>query len=154
MYCEGIELQTNIMKLLSSSLVQSVILFLTTSSLAPVAIASSDSSAALSPCVAHSPTSGLYYDLNAISLTPPELKNGKKVHKIDRDESWQARGHDYASNFTINICKPAIEDVRNVEGIEKARWKNVSAYYEKSGKIYSIGYVFSLTFYNTTDLAS
>lgn len=130
-----------IMRLLSSSLVQSVVLLLTSCSFAPGAVAGSDSPEALSSCVAHSPISGLYYDLNAISLTPPEMKNGKKVHKTDRDESWQAKGHDYASNFTINICRPAIEDVTDVEGIEKARWKNVSAYYEKSGKVYSIGYV-------------
>lgn len=132
------------MRLLSSSLAQSIFLFLAGSSLAPGAVAS-DSPEDASPCVAHSPISGLYYDLNAISLTPPEKKDGKKVHKTDRDESWVARGHDYGSNFTINICKPAIEDVRDVEGIEKSRWKNVSAYYEKGGQVYSIGYVVFVT---------
>ena len=92
------------------------------------------------PCVARSPTTGLYFDLNAISLSPPETKNGKKVDKDAREESWHARGHDYPANFTINICAPVIEDVKDVVGIEASRWKNVSAYYKQAGKIYSIGY--------------
>lgn len=92
------------------------------------------------PCVAHSPTSGLYYDLNAISLAPPKLKDGKKVYQDDRDESWHAKGYDYPANFTINICAPVIEDVQDVVGVDASRWQNVSAYYEQEGKIYSIGY--------------
>ncbi|GLI78096.1 cation-independent mannose-6-phosphate receptor CI-MPR [Penicillium ochrochloron] len=92
-----------------------------------------------SPCVARSPTSGLYFDLSAISLSPPELKNGKKVEKDARDESWHAKGHDYPANFTVNICAPVIEEVKDVVGVESSRWKNVSAYYEQAGKIYSIG---------------
>lgn len=93
------------------------------------------------PCIAHSPTSGLYFDLNAISLSPPQLKDGEKVHKGDRDESWHGRGYDYGANFTLNICAPVLEKVRDVVGVESARWKNVSAYYEKDGKVYSIGSV-------------
>ena len=92
-----------------------------------------------SPCVAHSPISGLYYDLNAISISPPELKNGKKASS-DRDESWHAKGHDYPANFTLNVCAPVIEDLQDVVGVPSSRWKNVSAYYEQEGKIYSIGY--------------
>ena len=128
------------MKLLTSSLAQTLLLFLSATSFTPVASASDSSDTHIS-CVARSPTTGLYYDLNAISLTPPESKDGAKIHKGDRDESWQARGHDYGTNFTINICSPVIEDVEDVEGVEKSRWKNVSAYYEKSGKVYSIGCV-------------
>lgn len=92
------------------------------------------------PCVARSPTSGLYFDLSAISLTPPELKDGKPVNEDDRDESWHAKGHDYPANFTLNICAPVIEKVEDVVGVESSLWKNVSAYYERDGKIYSIGY--------------
>jgi cation-dependent mannose-6-phosphate receptor len=92
------------------------------------------------PCVARSPTTGLYFDLSAISLTPPELKDGKKVNKDDRDESWHAKGHDYPANFTLNICAPVIEKVEDVVGVEPSLWKNVSAYYERDGKNYSIGY--------------
>ncbi|KAJ6144449.1 hypothetical protein N7470_008344 [Penicillium chermesinum] len=93
-----------------------------------------------SPCVAHSPTSGLYYDLNAISLSPPKLENGK-ISSDSRNESWHARGHDYPANFTLNICAPVIEDLKDVVGVSSSQWKNVSAYYEQNGKIYSIGYV-------------
>ncbi|KAJ5294647.1 hypothetical protein N7508_009468 [Penicillium antarcticum] len=92
-----------------------------------------------SPCVARSPTTGLYFDLSAISLSPPELKDGKKVVKDARDDSWHAKGHDYPANFTINICAPVIENVTEVVGIEASRWKNVSAYYERDDKVYSIG---------------
>jgi len=92
-----------------------------------------------SPCVARSPTTGLYFDLSAISLSPPELKNGKKVVKDARDDSWHAKGHDYPANFTINFCAPVIENVTDVVGIESSRWKNVSAYYKRDDKVYSIG---------------
>ncbi|OKL60633.1 hypothetical protein UA08_04168 [Talaromyces atroroseus] len=91
------------------------------------------------PCSVQSPTTGAFFDLNSISLSPPELKDGRKVHKTDRDESWEARGHDYGANFTMNICAPVIETVVDVVGVEKARWQNVSAYYEHKGKIYSLG---------------
>ncbi|KAJ5894168.1 hypothetical protein N7495_005859 [Penicillium taxi] len=91
------------------------------------------------PCVARSPASGLYFDLSAISLQPPQLKDGKKLHQNDRDDSWHAKGHDYNANFTINICAPVIEDVTDVVGVPSSRWSNISAYYEQSGKVYSIG---------------
>lgn len=96
------------------------------------------------PCVARSPTTGLYFDLNAISISPPDLKNGHKPLKDARNESWFARGHDYPANFTINICAPVIENVTGVVGVEASRWKNVSAYYERDNKVYSIGYGTSL----------
>lgn len=95
------------------------------------------------PCVARSVTSGLYYDLTAIALAPPELKDGK-LSKGDRDESWHAKGYDYPANFTLNICAPVIEDVQDVVGVESSRWQNISAYYEEEGKIYSIGYAVSM----------
>lgn len=101
----------------------------------------------LPPCVARSTSTGLYYDLSPLSLSPPELKDGEKVHKGDRDTSWNSNGHDYQSNFTINICSPVIEDVKDVEGVESERWGNVSAYYEWDGRIYSIGYAGRDTFF-------
>ncbi|KAH8692828.1 putative vacuolar sorting receptor [Talaromyces proteolyticus] len=91
------------------------------------------------PCTVQSTTTGSYFDLNPIALAPPELKDGRKVHKTDRDTSWQAQGHDYGTNFTVNICAPVIETVKDVVGVDKSRWQNVSAYYQQDGKIYSIG---------------
>ncbi|KAF4218628.1 hypothetical protein CNMCM8980_007619 [Aspergillus fumigatiaffinis] len=93
----------------------------------------------LSPCVARSPSTGLYYDLNAISVSRPDPSDGKKSSKNAPKESWHAKGHDYHANFTLNICAPVIEDIKDVVGVERDRWKNISAYYEKEGKIYSIG---------------
>lgn len=92
------------------------------------------------PCTAHSATSGSFYDLNSISLKPVE--DGKKAAKNARTESWHARGYDYGSNFTLNICAPVLEEVKDVVGVDSDLWKNVSAYYETGGKKYSIGFVF------------
>ena len=89
------------------------------------------------PCTIHSPSSGSYYDLTSLSVLP--LQNGKKAHKDDRSESWHARGYDYGANFTLNFCAPVIEEVKDVVGVEKRLWANVSAYYELDGKTYSIG---------------
>lgn len=115
-----------------------------------VSQAASDSSApkdALSPCVVRSPTTGLFYDLNTISLSPP-LVDGDKPRKGARDESWHARGHDYNANFTLNICAPVVEDIKDVVGVDRARWRNVSAYYEREGKVYSIGYGDTILLYH------
>lgn len=130
------------MKLLTSFLLPSLLLL--SQQLSSVSAASDPSrrpKETLSPCVARSPTTGLYFDLNAISLSPPELKDGEKTRKKAREESWHARGHDYGSNFTLNVCAPVIESLKDVVGVDKAQWKNVSAYYVRDGKTYSIGYV-------------
>ncbi|KAL4984242.1 mannose-6-phosphate receptor binding domain-containing protein [Aspergillus falconensis] len=103
------------------------------------AYAASDSSGygELAPCVARSPTTGLYYDLTALHVQP--LPSDEKTRKSVRDESWHAKGYDYNANFTLNICGPVVENVTDVVGIEEKRWQNVSAYYRKEGKTYSIG---------------
>lgn len=130
------------MKLLPSRSFQSLVFL--SSLLSAIATPDTPPKDTLSPCVARSPTTGLYYDLSAISLTPPDLKEGEKTPKGVRDESWHAKGYDHPANFTINICAPVLEDVTNVEGVESSRWENVSAYYELDGKNYSIGYVLGL----------
>lgn len=99
-------------------------------------LAASDSKSP-KPCTIHSPSSGSYYDLTPLSVQP--LHDGKKAHKDDRAESWHARGYDYAANFTLNFCAPVIEEVRDVVGVERRLWRNVSAFYELDGKTYSIG---------------
>ncbi|KAJ5820526.1 hypothetical protein N7474_006117 [Penicillium riverlandense] len=111
------------------------------SSLATSTLAASDSSRLNenTPCVARSPSSGLYFDLRAISLFPPELKNGERIDQDARNESWYCKGHDYAANFSINVCEPVIEELTEVVGVDPSRWKNISAYYEQDGEIYSLG---------------
>lgn len=93
------------------------------------------------PCTVHSPTTNSYFDLNSINVHTP--KDGKKPGKNDRTESWHARGYDYGANFTLNFCGPVMEadSLKNVVGVERAMWKNVSAFYEQHGKTYSLGYV-------------
>ena len=91
------------------------------------------------PCQIYNPINGNFYDLNAITVQP--LKDHKKAHKDDRDESWHARGYDYDKNFTMNFCAPVIEPLDSVVGIEDELVKNVSAFYTHRGETYSIGYV-------------
>ncbi|GES60818.1 vacuolar sorting receptor [Aspergillus terreus] len=112
-------------------------LFLLASSISSASDSSSPRDT-LSPCVARSPTTGLYYDLNALSLSPPTAGD-EKSRKNTREESWHAKGHDYRANFTLNICAPVVENIKDVVGVDRERWGNVSAYYERDGKIYSIG---------------
>jgi hypothetical protein len=129
------------MQLLTRSLGLTLsVLLLSSTQLATAGSDSSKPKTTEKPCTVRSPTTGSYFDLNAISLSPPELKDGRKIHKDDREESWKARGHDYPANFTFNICAPVIEDLKDVVGVDKSRWQNVSAFYERNGKTYSIGY--------------
>ncbi|MCJ1387196.1 Cation-independent mannose-6-phosphate receptor CI-MPR [Xylographa bjoerkii] len=90
----------------------------------------------LKPCTITS-KSGLTFDLNTIAVQP--LHDGKKIHKDDREESWHATGYDYGSNFTLNFCAPVIEELEKVVGVDENLWRNISAYYTKRGKTYSIG---------------
>lgn len=106
--------------------------------LLPSNVLSADSEKALDPCTIILPITGAFYDLNTITVKP--LKDHKKAHKDDRDESWHARGYDYGTNYTLNFCAPVIEDLQGgVVGVDKALWRNVSAYYKSDGKTYSIG---------------
>ena len=92
------------------------------------------------PCTIRSPKKS-FHDLNSIVRRP--FEEGKKYDKDARNTSYIVKGYDYNVNFTINICSPVVEDVKNVQGLEKDMWRNVSAYYTHSGKTYSIGYVWS-----------
>lgn len=83
-------------------------------------------------CSVTSPHTENFFDLRPLrrvpDMTPP--------HK-----DWTAKGQDYNTNFTINVCGPVLADKAHVEGVDEAARMNVSAFYEKGGKIYSIGYV-------------
>lgn len=88
-------------------------------------------------CTIHSPSSGSFYDLRSIWLLSPD--SDKKSSRTSRTESWKAKGYDYLSNFTLNVCGSVIEPLEKAVGMEKSHLQNVSAYYEKGGKVYSIG---------------
>jgi cation-dependent mannose-6-phosphate receptor len=88
------------------------------------------------PCTIAS-TSGDFFDLRPLAVLP--VAEGKKPTKNQRTESWHARGYDYKSNFTLNICAPVTESLNNVQEVPKSLWKNVSAYYEVGSKQFSLG---------------
>jgi cation-dependent mannose-6-phosphate receptor len=88
------------------------------------------------PCVATS-SSGAFYDLRpdiAVAAT-----DGRKGHKGQTEDYVYAKPHDWHYNFTMNVCAPVVQEVKDVVGVDKAMWKNVSAYYEQDGKVYSLG---------------
>ncbi|KAF7880971.1 uncharacterized protein EAF02_006862 [Botrytis sinoallii] len=88
------------------------------------------------PCTISS-TTGSFFDLRPLSIQAPE--EGKKPAKNAKTDSWHARGYDYKGNFTLNVCAPVVEEVKNFVGVDKNHWKNVSAFYEYDGKKYSVG---------------
>lgn len=91
------------------------------------------------PCTAHSSNTGTFFDLSTLSLSAPS-EDDKESDKKVKTDSWHSSGWDYKANFTLNICAPVLENVHDVVGVKEQAWRNVSAYYEKQGKIYSIGY--------------
>lgn len=84
------------------------------------------------PCTVTSPHSGNFFDLRPLVRSP-----GKTPSQTD----WLAKGLDYNANFTINICAPVLADTSDVEGIKGEARKNVSAFYDKDGEQFSIGFV-------------
>ena len=86
------------------------------------------------PCTIRSNNTGSFYDLRSLKLSLPDPD--KKPKSGARTESWLAKGWDYNANFSMNICAPVLEDVKDVY---EAQWQNVSAYYKMDGKTYSIG---------------
>jgi cation-dependent mannose-6-phosphate receptor len=92
---------------------------------------------ALKPCTIRSPTSGAFFDLTSLTLHPP--KDTEDVKKGEVLESYHVKGQDYGANFTINFCAPVVEDLSNVEGVDRKLAQNVSAYYTIGKKTYSIG---------------
>ncbi|KKY13931.1 putative vacuolar sorting receptor [Phaeomoniella chlamydospora] len=103
-------------------------------SLIPSLLAADSSKSKAKPCTIHSPNTGSYFDLTTIQAQAPSSKS-----KDARTESWHSRGYDYGANFTLNFCAPVLEDLEDVEGIPDRRAANISAFYKKEGKVYSIG---------------
>lgn len=87
------------------------------------------------PCTVTSPHSGNFFDLRPLIRIP-----GKTPSHTD----WLAKGLDYNSNFTINICAPVLADTSDVAGINGDARKNISAFYDKDGERFSIGFVFGM----------
>ncbi len=99
-------------------------------------LTSTSTTSTVTPCVATS-TSGAFYDLRPD--TAVVVEEGAKAPKGIPTVDYLARGWDYGSNFTLNICGPVVKRVEDVVGIEKSSWKNISAHYTSKGKVYSLG---------------
>lgn len=90
------------------------------------------------PCTVRSPTSGAFFDLSPLQILQPSESKLKHPREI----SWNTTGYDYGYNFTLNICGPVLEDIKDVEGVDKNQWRNVSAFYrtgKKGEDVVSIG---------------
>jgi len=94
----------------------------------------------LNPCTIRSPA-GNFFDLRPLTRETP--KSDAKTKDTTPVKSWTAIGHDYGANFTLNICGPVVEELHDVEGVDKDLYKNISAYYIKDRNTYSIGYTIS-----------
>jgi len=77
-----------------------------------------------------------FFDLRPLQAV--QAKPSKTNIKPDI-EGWQARGYDYGANFTLNFCGPVVRNLTDVQGVDKTMWANISAYYVKNEKTYSIG---------------
>lgn len=99
--------------------------------------ATTSTSSVVTPCVATS-TNGAFFDLRPDQAIV--VAEGEKPPKGVPTEDYTARGWDYGTNFTLNICGAVVREVTDVVGVEEKYWRNVSAYYTKDGKIYSLGY--------------
>jgi cation-dependent mannose-6-phosphate receptor len=97
---------------------------------------SSSASSVVTPCVATA-TSGSFYDLRPDRAVP--LTDGEKVPKGLPTQDYVARGWDYGTNFTLNICGAVVGKVHDFEGVTSDMRKNVSAFYEKKNKFFSLG---------------
>lgn len=105
-------------------------------SLASAAASSDPKEPVGDPCTIHSALTGSFYDVRPLMLT----ESGTKTQAAT-NESYHARGYDYGANFTINICGPVVEDLGSVDGIQKSRVANISAFYRdpSDDTIYSLG---------------
>ena len=102
-----------------------------------VAAKEAEKTTTTAPCTARS-TNEAFFDLRPdIAIAHEEGERRKAFRSVD----YTARGYDYPANFTLNICAPVIKPPKEAEGISDKLLRNVSAYYEKKGKTYSLGCV-------------
>jgi cation-dependent mannose-6-phosphate receptor len=94
--------------------------------------------AVATPCVATS-ASGAFYDLRDDIASAVKDGEKEKTHKGPIEDYLYSKPHDWPYNFTMNVCAPVVKEVKDVVGVDKAMWKNISAYYEAEGKVYSLG---------------
>ncbi|KAH8674184.1 mannose-6-phosphate receptor binding domain-containing protein [Xylariales sp. PMI_506] len=91
-----------------------------------------------SACTATS-TSGAFYDLRPDMAIKLPADGSKPANKAAPTDDYHARGWDYGSNFTLNICGPVVDPVHNAIGLTDSALTNISAYYVSKGDVYSLG---------------
>ncbi|KAF8418210.1 vacuolar sorting receptor [Tirmania nivea] len=91
------------------------------------------------PCTITSPHTGSFFDLR------PLIKVAFDSPSPQSEIEWTTSGYDYNTTFHLNICTPVLSDVSEARGIdsEDAR-KNISAFYERDGDIFSMGQASSM----------
>ncbi|KAH9989302.1 mannose 6-phosphate receptor domain-containing protein [Xylariaceae sp. FL0662B] len=113
----------------------SSLLSLTTIALA----ADADKTTTSTACTASS-TSGAFFDLRPDIAIKPNPDGSNPPHSNGAPTvNYHARGYDYGSNFTLNVCGPVIGELDSVIGVEEGKWQNISAYYTSKGLTYSLG---------------
>ncbi|OTB08546.1 hypothetical protein M426DRAFT_317170 [Hypoxylon sp. CI-4A] len=111
-------------------------------SLSSLSLASSDAekTATTTACTATS-TSGAFFDLRPDTALKPNPDGSKPAHSNGAPlNDYHAKGYDYGSNFTLNICGAVVDPVESAEGINESKLQNISAYYTSKGEVYSLGF--------------
>jgi cation-dependent mannose-6-phosphate receptor len=91
-------------------------------------------SPSITACTAQS-SSGSFFDLRPDIAVREGADNSLHAPVVD----YLARGFDYGANFTLNICEPVVKKLDGVIGVKEEAWKNISAFYEHKGDVYSLG---------------
>ncbi|KAI1496904.1 mannose-6-phosphate receptor binding domain-containing protein [Biscogniauxia marginata] len=110
--------------------------------LTPTSLASNAEKTATTTSTACTATSasGAFFDLRPDVAVKPKADGSKPSNSHGSPlVDYHARGYDYGSNFTLNICGAVVEPVEDVKGVEESKWQNISAYYVSKGDIYSLG---------------
>ena len=109
--------------------------------LTSTAVASdAESTSTVTACTASS-TSGAFFDLRPDAAIKPKPDGSRPSHSRGAPlTDYKARGWDYGSNFTLNICNAVVEPIEDVKDIDESKWQNISAYYVSEGEYYSLGF--------------
>lgn len=101
--------------------------------------ADADKTTTSTACTASS-TSGAFFDLRPDIALKKNADGSKPAHSNGAPlVDYKAKGYDYGSNFTLNICGAVVEPVDEVLGVDPGKWQNISAYYTSKGDVYSLG---------------
>ncbi|KAK5627961.1 hypothetical protein RRF57_003676 [Xylaria bambusicola] len=108
---------------------------------ASTAVASDAESTSTTTACTASSTSGAFFDLRPDAAIKPKPDGSRPSHSRGAPlTDYKARGWDYGSNFTLNICNAVVEPIEDVKDIEDSKWQNISAYYVSEGEYYSLGF--------------